>query len=55
MEDDRWVERGEFDCHLPAGVEDESWVKRGEFDCEQGWRMTAGWRGVSLTASRSIG
>ena len=38
-----------------AGVEDDRWVERGEFDCQQGWRMTAGWRGVSLTDSRGGG
>ena len=26
-------------------MEDESWAKRVEFDRQQGWRMTAGWRG----------
>ena len=31
----------------PAGVEDGRWAVRGEFDCKEGWRMTAGRRGVS--------
>ena len=35
-------------------VEDERWVRRGEFDhqVQKGWRMTAGWEGVNLTAKR---
>ena len=42
VEDDRWVGRGA----------DDRWVERGEFDRQQdGWKMTAGWGGVSLTAS----
>ena len=36
-------------------MEDDCWVEKGEFDSQQGWRMTAGRRGVSLTASRGGG
>ena len=36
----------------PAGVEDDRWAEVGEFYHQQGERMTAGWRGVSLTTSR---
>ena len=45
---------GEGWVWLPAGVEDDCWVERGEFDCQQRWRMTAEWRGVSLTACRGV-
>ena len=37
------------------GREDDSWVEKVEFDRQQGWRMTAGWGGVNLTASRGGG
>ena len=37
-----------------AGVEDDGWLGRDEFDCQQGWRMTAGWGGMNLTASRKM-
>ena len=35
-------------------VEEERWVRTGEFDhqVQKGWRMTAGWEGVNLTAKR---
>ena len=42
VEDDRWVERGEFDR------QQEGWKMTAEWG---GVRMTAGWRGESLTAS----
>ena len=31
------------------------WAERDEFDRQEGWRMTAGQRGVSLTAKRGGG
>ena len=37
---------------LQAGcVEDDRWVGRGGDGRQQGWRMTVGWKGESLTAS----
>ena len=52
MEDDCWVGRGEFDSQKGR---DDCWVGRGEFNSQKGWRMTAGWVGVNLTAKRSGG
>ena len=43
MEDDRWV----------GGGKDDRWALRGEFDLQQdGWKKTAGWGGVRMTAGR---
>ena len=35
----------------PAGVEDDRWAEGGEYNRQQVWRMTAGRKGESLTAS----
>ena len=66
MEDDRWVGGVRLDASRGGGrplggegcgwtlaeVEDDRWAERREFECQQGWKRTAGRRGVNLTARR---
>ena len=59
LEDDRWpgvgwkmtAGWGEGWIWPPAGVEDDRWAEGGEYNRQQVWRMTAGRKGESLTAS----
>ena len=52
----RWPLGGEGLCWPPARVDDDHQEESGEFHRRQnGWKMTAGWGGVRLAASRGGG